>query len=115
MLSIRIVPIPLVGNTTAPRSHPPPPGALRCVRVPNAEDGDESGMGLPTRNTEEFKPFIRRLPEFKFWLSAQRATMFAFGYGNFDIIFGRLSRLSFSPISPHTCGVLYLVPMLIGC
>ena len=28
---------------------------------------DEDGPSLPTRNEEEFKPFIRKLPEFKFW------------------------------------------------
>merc|ERR1711990_407855 len=38
-------------------------------------DEDDEGASLPTKNSEEFKPFIRRLPEFKFWLSAQRATM----------------------------------------
>jgi hypothetical protein len=29
------------------------------------------------KNSEEFKPFIRRLPEFKAWLAAQRAIFFA--------------------------------------
>jgi hypothetical protein len=28
-------------------------------------DGD--GPSLPTSNEQEFKPFVRRLPEFKFW------------------------------------------------
>jgi hypothetical protein len=28
---------------------------------------DEDGPILPMRNTDEFRPFIRRLPEFKFW------------------------------------------------
>ncbi len=28
---------------------------------------DEDGPSLPTANNEEFRPFIRRLPEFKFW------------------------------------------------
>lgn len=27
----------------------------------------EEGPSLPLKNDEEFKPFIRRLPEFKFW------------------------------------------------
>lgn len=27
----------------------------------------EEGPALPMKNDEEFKPFIRRLPEFKFW------------------------------------------------
>lgn len=27
----------------------------------------DDGPSLPTRMTDEFRPFIRRLPEFKFW------------------------------------------------
>ena len=34
--------------------------------------------GLPTSQNEEFRPFIRRLPEFKFWYSATKATAIAF-------------------------------------
>lgn len=41
-------------------------------------DGDEDGPELPTRQNEEFRPFIRRLPEFKFWYSATKATAIAF-------------------------------------
>jgi hypothetical protein len=33
---------------------------------------------LPTKSDEEFKPFVRRLPEFKFWHSATRAVCIAF-------------------------------------
>jgi hypothetical protein len=36
------------------------------------------GPELPTRQNEEFRPFIRRLPEFKFWYSATKATVIAF-------------------------------------
>ena len=36
------------------------------------EDGSSS---LPTKQDEEFRPFIRRLPEFKFWHSATRAVV----------------------------------------
>ena len=39
------------------------------------EDGQPSP--LPTKNTE-FKPFVRRLPEFKFWHTATRAITIAF-------------------------------------
>jgi hypothetical protein len=28
---------------------------------------EEDGPMLPTRGDDEFRPFIRRLPEFKFW------------------------------------------------
>lgn len=39
------------------------------------EDGESS---LPTKQDQEFRPFIRRLPEFKFWHSATRAILIAF-------------------------------------
>jgi hypothetical protein len=38
----------------------------------------EEGGSLPTSNDEEFRPFIRRLPEFKFWYGATRATTIGF-------------------------------------
>lgn len=41
----------------------------------------EEGETLPTTNTQEdgeFRPFIRRLPEFKFWYNATRATFAGF-------------------------------------
>eukprot|EP00124_Ichthyophonus_hoferi_P004361 Ihof_evm1s470 gene=Ihof_evmTU1s470 len=37
------------------------------------EDEDDGGPGLPLKADEEFKPFVRRLPEFKFWEGATRA------------------------------------------
>ncbi|KAJ1955467.1 hypothetical protein IWQ62_005522 [Dispira parvispora] len=41
--------------------------------------GPSDGPGLlPTSSSDEFRPFIRRLPEFRFWLSATRATLIAF-------------------------------------
>jgi hypothetical protein len=40
------------------------------------EDGTASS--LPTKQDEEFRPFIRRLPEFKFWHSATRAIGISF-------------------------------------
>merc|ERR1712165_471172 len=44
-----------------------------------AEDAaEDDGMALPTRQNDEFRPFIRRLPEFKFWYSATKATLIAF-------------------------------------
>jgi len=37
-------------------------------------DMEDGAVGsLPTKQDEEFRPFIRRLPEFKFWHSATRA------------------------------------------
>lgn len=45
---------------------------------PSLEQDDEMEGGgqsaLPTKQDEEFRPFIRRLPEFKFWHSATQAT-----------------------------------------
>ncbi|WVZ78595.1 hypothetical protein U9M48_026283 [Paspalum notatum var. saurae] len=38
----------------------------------------DAGPGLPTRGSDEFKPFIRRLPEFKFWYAITKAFCVAF-------------------------------------
>ncbi|XP_014662938.1 PREDICTED: protein RER1-like [Priapulus caudatus] len=40
------------------------------------EDSDD-GPKLPTSSSEEFRPFIRRLPEFKFWYSATKGIVIA--------------------------------------
>jgi hypothetical protein len=39
------------------------------------DEGMEDGTAgnLPTREEDEFKPFVRRLPEFKFWYSSTQA------------------------------------------
>jgi len=43
------------------------------------DSDDEEGPTLPTnRSNEEFRPFMRRLPEFKFWLSTMKSTLIAF-------------------------------------
>jgi hypothetical protein len=39
---------------------------------------------LPTKQDEEFRPFIRRLPEFKFWHNATRAIIVAIFATLFD-------------------------------
>ena len=44
----------------------------------DTEMEDGSVGGLPTKQDEEFRPFIRRLPEFKFWYSATRALVIGF-------------------------------------
>lgn len=46
-------------------------------------DGDRSS--LPTKQDEEFRPFIRRLPEFKFWYSATRMIVGCFAASWFEI------------------------------
>lgn len=40
-------------------------GFLSPLVDPELEVSD--GPALPTRGSDEFKPFVRRLPEFKFW------------------------------------------------
>ncbi|KAJ3024371.1 hypothetical protein HKX48_000047 [Thoreauomyces humboldtii] len=49
---------------------------------------EEEGPGLPTKGNDEFRPFIRRLPEFKFWISATRAvflSLFCSMFRMFDV------------------------------
>lgn len=38
---------------------------------------EDDGPNLPTNSYDEFRPFIRRLPEFKFWLSITKSTLIA--------------------------------------
>ena len=47
-------------------------------------EAEEDGPALPTSSNEEFRPFIRRLPEFKFWYSATKATTIAFACTFFE-------------------------------
>lgn len=51
-------------------------GFLSPVVDPELETSD--GPSLPTRGSDEFKPFMRRLPEFKFWYSITKAICIAF-------------------------------------
>lgn len=39
------------------------------------DSSDDDGPALPTKSNEEFRPFMRRLPEFKFWYSAVKAVV----------------------------------------
>nr|CAG4636593.1 EOG090X0FVI [Eubosmina coregoni] len=41
------------------------------------EESEDGGPELPTKVNEEFRPFIRRLPEFKFWYSVSKSTVIA--------------------------------------
>jgi len=51
------------------------------------DDSDaDDGPSLPTKNTEEFKPFMRRLPEFKFWYSFTKAIVIAMFCTCFDAL-----------------------------
>ncbi|KAH6808336.1 Rer1 family protein [Perilla frutescens var. frutescens] len=38
----------------------------------------DASLSLPIRNSQEFRPFVRRLPEFKFWYSITKAFCIAF-------------------------------------
>ncbi|KAI0753105.1 retrieval of early ER protein Rer1 [Daedaleopsis nitida] len=42
------------------------------------EGGEDTSSPLPSQRDDEFRPFVRRLPEWQFWLSATRATVIAF-------------------------------------
>ncbi|XP_004509105.1 protein RER1A-like [Cicer arietinum] len=44
---------------------------------PEILDADH-GPSLPTSGSDEFRPFVRRLPEFKFWYSITKAFCIAF-------------------------------------
>ncbi|KAB5561339.1 hypothetical protein DKX38_006296 [Salix brachista] len=51
-------------------------GFLSPLVDPEIDPSD--GPSLPTKGSDEFKPFIRRLPEFKFWYSFTKAFIIAF-------------------------------------
>ncbi|XP_047330863.1 protein RER1B-like isoform X2 [Impatiens glandulifera] len=51
-------------------------GFLSPLVDPEMEPSD--GPLLPTKGSDEFKPFIRRLPEFKFWYATTKAFCIAF-------------------------------------
>uniref|UniRef100_A0A1J3E587 Protein RER1 n=1 Tax=Noccaea caerulescens TaxID=107243 RepID=A0A1J3E587_NOCCA len=44
-----------------------------------------TGGTLPTRGSDEYRPFVRRLPEFKFWLSIIRAFVIGFTMTFFEV------------------------------
>jgi len=50
-----------------------------------AVDPDTEGPVLPTKESSEFRPFTRKLPEFKFWLSAFRASLISFIMTFFEV------------------------------
>lgn len=50
------------------------------------EEGGEESPGLPSQRDDEFRPFVRRLPEWQFWLSATRATIIAL-FCSFSVVF----------------------------
>ncbi|CAO1384644.1 unnamed protein product [Diamesa serratosioi] len=53
---------------------------------PSMDLDDDQGPELPTRSNEEFRPFIRRLPEFKFWYAITKSTIIG-GFCTFFEVF----------------------------
>ncbi|GMR36642.1 hypothetical protein PMAYCL1PPCAC_06837 [Pristionchus mayeri] len=51
---------------------------------PQLMDEDDDGPVLPSKGNDEFRPFMRRLPEFKFWHSSLKACIFAIGCTFFE-------------------------------
>merc|ERR1711862_1002470 len=51
----------------------------------NLETEEDDGIKLPTKQNDEFRPFVRRLPE-KFWYSITTATLIAYGCTFFEIL-----------------------------
>ncbi len=49
-------------------------GFLTPLHVDAANDGPT----LPSKSDEEFRPFVRRLPEFKFWYASTRSILTGF-------------------------------------
>lgn len=60
--------------------------AFLTPKIDPAMDFDDSdGPELPTKSNEEFRPFIRRLPEFKFWHAVTVSTISAIILTFFDM------------------------------
>jgi hypothetical protein len=45
---------------------------------PEATADDDDAAALPTKSDQEFRPFVRRLPEFKFWWASLRSVLVGF-------------------------------------
>lgn len=41
-------------------------------------DPEREGPVLPSKNDEEYRPFVRKLPEFKFWFSSLKSLLVGF-------------------------------------
>ncbi|KAJ8520454.1 hypothetical protein ONZ45_g2719 [Pleurotus djamor] len=54
------------------------PSLQEDLMADDAEEGvDGSASPLPSQRDDEFRPFVRRLPEWQFWLSSTRAILIA--------------------------------------
>ncbi|KAK8673959.1 hypothetical protein V6N13_112268 [Hibiscus sabdariffa] len=52
---------------------------------PQVDPETQDGPFLPTRQSDEFRPFVRRLPEFKFWYSIMKAFTIGFVMTFFNV------------------------------
>ncbi|KAI0687428.1 retrieval of early ER protein Rer1 [Cytidiella melzeri] len=53
------------------------PSLQEDLLADDIEEGGEEMQSLPSQRDDEFRPFVRRLPEWQFWLSSTRATVIA--------------------------------------
>ena len=74
---------------------------------PLEDPSDPGGPSLPTKSGEEYKPFTRRLPEFKFWLTCFRGTGTSFVMTFFSIF----DIPVFWPILVMYFGILFFMTM----
>jgi len=58
--------------------------AFLTPKIDPALDYEDDGLDLPTRSNQEFRPFIRRLPEFKFWVGFVKSTLIGLTCTMFD-------------------------------
>ena len=58
---------------------------LTPVVVDDMEDYDDDEPRLPTKSDEEYRPFMRRLPEFKFWNTTNRSLLISIFCTFFEI------------------------------
>merc|ERR1711939_1206988 len=75
--------------------------------LPTSMSGTNGGGSGRSGDDDEFRPFIRRLPEFKFWHAATRAIVFsilATFFSAFDIpVFWPILLVYFCVLSPSQC------------
>jgi hypothetical protein len=64
------------------------------------------GPTLPTRGSDEFRPFVRRLPEFKFWYVSVLMTFFLTFL--FDRVMYRVECVCGLEFQAESCGYLLL-------
>lgn len=53
-------------------------GFLSPALDPSMDEDDDMSLPLSGADTKEFRPFARRVPEYKFWYSCSRAVVAAF-------------------------------------